>query len=652
MLARRPQSENIPHGLDALWNKAIGLAGSLSKNRRNYFRQTGLIVALEKDFRHLSGSKLSGLINQLHECFRCGHDTIEDRNQALAIVCEVAYRQIGLRPFAVQIAGALAIEEGCIAEMATGEGKTLVAAMSAVLAGWRGRGCHLVTANDYLARRDADWMKAIYRYCGLTVGYISQDMPPAERKQAYEADITYCTNKEVAADFLRDRLVLGKNQGLPAVLLAKMTRDRSGRVDRLVQRGLECAIVDEADAIFIDEAVTPLIISGDGPNQEHMEAIEQAAGLARELEPDTDYVIDRRYNEINLTRSGRQRLAELSTPLGGLWTGSRRREELIIQALTARAFYLRDKQYVIDNDRVVIVDEFTGRLMPDRTWRDGLHQAVEAKEGLEINLPDETRARISFQKFFRYYRKLSGMTGTAAEARTELFHVYRLPVVSIPTNRPCQREVRPQRLYKSASAKWEAVVNEICRVQATGRPVLIGTRNVSDSEHLSRLLTDIGLQHQVLNAVRQEFEADIIAEAGQMKRITVATNMAGRGTDICLGEGVAELGGLHVIATDRHEAGRIDRQLFGRSARQGDPGSARAFSSLEDELMQKYARPLSSCLSRFFRNGKTEISSRFWKYLVNRAQRRAERVSRHRRKDLLRSDKWIEEQLGFAGRPY
>ena len=613
MLARRPQSGNIPHGLDALWNKVVGFIGGVAKNRKYYLRQAGMIMSMEKDFRQSSDGKLSGLIADLHERFRRGRDTIEDRNQAIAIVCEVAYRQIGLRPFAVQIAGALAMEAGCIAEMATGEGKTLVAAMPAVLAGWRSRGCHVVTANDYLAQRDADWMKPIYRYCGLTVGSISQTMPPDERKQAYDADITYCTNKEVAADFLRDRLVLGRNQGLPAVLLAKMYRDRSGRIDRMVQRGLECAIVDEADAIFIDEAVTPLLISGEGPNREHAAAIEQAARLADELESETDYTIDRRYNEISLTRTGNQRLADMSRPLGGVWNGSRRREELILQALAARAFYLRDKHYIIDNDRVVIVDEFTGRLMPDRTWRDGLHQAIEAKEGLEIRLPKETWARISFQRFFKYYRKLSGMTGTAAEARAELWHVYRLPVISIPTNRLCRREVYPRRIYNSIDTKWEAVVDEIYRIQATGRPILIGTRSVRDSEQLSRRLALKGLEHQVLNAVRQESEARIIAEAGQMGRITVATNMAGRGTDIRLGEGVAELGGLHVIATDPHEAGRIDRQLFGRCARQGDPGSARAFASMDDELMQKYTHPYSVGLSRLLTNGKMEISSRFWR---------------------------------------
>jgi preprotein translocase subunit SecA len=620
------------------------------KGQSRFLRQAELIVSMEKRFLHLSERKLRDTASQLQERFRLGRDTTEDRNLAFALVREVASREVGLRPFPVQVAGALAIEAGCVADMATGEGKTLVATMPAVLAGWRGRGCHVVTANEYLARRDAAWMGPVYTFCGLNVGCIEEGMAATERKESYKAHVTYCTNKEVAADFLRDRLTIGRLKGLPSALLAKLSGGPGGEIDRLVQRGLERAIVDEADSVLIDEAVTPLIISGAGPNQDHLDAYLRAARFADELVASTDYRIDKRYREVRLTRAGKQRLAESAGPLGGLWACARRREELTVQALIAREFFVRDTHYVIGNGQVMIVDEFTGRLMPDRTWRDGLHQAIEAKEGVEIHLPKETHARISFQRFFRLYRKLGGMTGTATEARGEFWQTYHLPVIAIPTNRPCRRTVQEARVFTSAAAKWRAVVDEVGRVHESGRPVLIGTRSVQASEYLSGLLAAAGLEHQVLNAVRQDREAQIIAGAGQTGRITVATNMAGRGTDIRLGTGVADLGGLHVIATERHEAGRIDRQLYGRCGRQGDPGTARAFTSLEDELLQQHARLTSAGLARLGSDNGREISSPFSRSLVNRAQRRAERAAVSRRRDVLRADDWLDEHLGFAGR--
>jgi preprotein translocase subunit SecA len=652
MLAQRPKCTEPSLGLDALWHKAAGVARRMVCSRSRLLAQAEEIASMTKRLRHLSDRRLLETIAPLHERFRLGHDTAADRSLAFGVVGEVAARQIGLQPYPVQIAGALAIDAGGVAEMATGEGKTLVAVMPAVLAGWRGRGCHVVTANDYLSQRDAQLMQAIYTFCGLNVGCIQQGMAPAERRQAYNAHVTYCTNKEVAADFLRDQLAMGPLPGLPAALLARIAGSGDDRMGRLVQRGLDCAIVDEADAVLIDEAVTPLIISGDGPNQDQTDAFERAARLAKELKLGIDYRIDRRWGEVHLTPTGQQRLAALTQPLGGLWTGSRRREEMVLQALTARELFIRDKQYVIADDQVVIVDEFTGRLMPDRNWRNGLHQAIEAKEGIEIHPPKETYARISFQRFFRLYRKLSAMTGTAAEGQAELWQIYRLPVIPIPTHSPCQRTVMPERVFRSAAAKWEAIVDEIRSIHETGRPVLIGTRSVGASEYLSGLLSAQGMEHQVLNAVRQESEAQIIAGAGLQGRITVATNMAGRGTDIRLGRGVAALGGLHVVATERHEARRIDRQLFGRCARQGDPGSAQAFSSLDDELMQKHALPLAVALARWGRRGEMEISSALSRRRVDRAQRRAERAARRQRQELLRADHWIDEHLGFAGKPF
>jgi preprotein translocase subunit SecA len=642
--------ERLPQGLDAAWHAAAGVVGRLVPRRSRFLREAARVVAMESEFADQTDGKLRETAEDLRARFRRGRETREDLRRAFALVREVAAREVGDRPYPVQVAGALALEAGCAVEMATGEGKTLAATMPATVAGWRGRGCHVVTVNDYLARRDAEWMGAIYRACGASVAHVEQGMPPEARRRAYRADVTYVTNKEVTADFLRDRLAMGRARDLPSVLLERIVDGRGSGTDRLLQRGLGYAIVDEADSILIDEAVTPLIISGEAPNPEQVTAFEQAVDLAAELDPDRDYRTAERYREVDLTPAGRERLTELAASLGGLWQGARRAEELVVQALTAREFFRRDQQYVVQDGEVVIVDEFTGRLMPDRTWRDGLHQAVEAKEGLEVNLPKDTYARVSFQRFFRLYRRLAGMTGTAAESWREFWQIYRLPVVVIPTNEPCIRRIEPDRVFATEAAKWRAVVEEIRRVHEAGRPVLVGTRSVRASEHLSGMLTAAGLEHQVLNAVRHAEEARIVAGAGGAGRITVATNMAGRGTDITLGRGVAERGGLRVLATERHEAGRIDRQLFGRCARQGDPGSAGAMVSLEDELPGRFAPHWRAAAKRRWGDADREVSSPFTRRLFDAAQRRAERTALRQRKAVLRTDDWLDEYLGFAGR--
>jgi len=648
MLSQPVTHKPPPRGLDRLWHQAVGKVERISRGPDQYLRQADAILARERDYRYISDANLRLSLKRLSDRFLFGRDNSADRDEAFAMVREVAKRATGLQPYREQIAGALALNDGCVAEMATGEGKTLVATMPAVIAGWRRRGCHIITANDYLASRDAELMKPIYRFCGLTVGCITPEMAPHDRRAAYNAHVTYCTNKEVAADFLRDRLINAGNQGLSGLILSKMFNGREDRIGRMVQRGLEYAIVDEADSIFIDEASTPLLISGDGPNHEQVEAYEQAAGLAAKLDPSTDYRIATDRPAVDLTSKGKQHLAELAEPLGGLWSGARRREELVLQALVANAMYIRDKHYVVEDDTVIIVDEYTGRLMPDRTWRNGLHQAVEAKEGVPINLAKETFARISFQRFYGLYRKLSGMSGTVAEARTELWGTYQTPVMTIPTHRPCRRRVNADRLFTTAAAKWNAVVEEICAVHKTGRPILVGTGSIRDSEDLSDRLTAGGLDHRLLNAVRHSAEARIIAGAGQMGRITVSTNMAGRGTDIQLGPGVAELGGLHVIATERFSARRIDRQLSGRCARHGDPGSVQAFVSLEDELIRKYSRFIAAALRRLVGQDDQELSSAVWRRVVQTIQKRAERLSLRMRRDVMAADNWLDQHLGFT----
>ncbi len=650
MLEQRRPGDPLPTGLDLFWHRGAGRVKQFAVRTDRFLQRASRIIAMEDEYRHTSDAHLRDACQELRARFRRNRETPEDVDRAAAIIREVADRTLGIRPYPVQVAGALALESGCIVEMATGEGKTVTGTIPATLGGWRGRGCHVITANDYLAIRDAKEMSPVYEFCGLSVKGLDPEMPPDARREAYQCDITYTTNKEAAADFLRDRLALGRLSGTSAALLAKIADGGGSGTDRLVQRGLACAIVDEADSVLIDEAVTPLIISGEAPNPQQVEAFHQAAELASELRPTEHYRVNMRYHEVELTNAGKAALAELGTSAGGLWNGARRREELVVQALTARELYLLGKQYVIQEDKVVIVDEFTGRLMPDREWRDGLHQAVTAKEGLEVQPPKDTYARISFQRFFRMYRKLSGMTGTAAEARQEFWEVYRLPIVVVPTNKPCIREELPDRVFATAESRWNAVVEEIREVHQAGRPVLVGTRSVRASEHLSELLVQKGLEHQVLNAVFHEQEAGIVAQAGQPARITVATNMAGRGTDIKLARGIAELGGLHVIATERHESRRVDRQLFGRCARQGDPGSSRAFVALEDELVTRHAAPVDKLRMRWLGAGDGEIFSSQASGFFDRAQGRAQRMALRQRKGTLRADTWFDEYLGFAGR--
>jgi preprotein translocase subunit SecA len=660
MLARQVRTEPLPKNIDALFDTIKGYLGRLRYRTGHYLARARETLACEKAYATMSDAHLREAALEFRATFRTGRDKPEDTLQAAALIREVASRKRGEKHFFVQIAGALAMLDGCIIEMATGEGKTLTAVITATIAGWRGRGCHVITVNDYLARRDAEAMRSIYEFCGLTVASIHGDDEPPERRAAYHADITYLTNKEVCADFLRDRISQGRMRGLPAALLGKMLY-KAG-TDRLVMRGLAFAIVDEADSVLIDEAVTPLIISGDAPNEEQVAAFQQAAEVASRLVQQKHYKVNTKFREVELTDDGFHEVMDLSEAYGGVWNGARRAEELVTQALTAREFYLKGKQYVIakgmgklrpgddpDQDKIVIVDEFTGRLMPDRTWRDGLHQALEAKEQIIVNPPKDTYARISFQRFFRLYRRLCGMTGTAREARRELWQIYKLPIVWIPTNKPCIREQPRDRIYANEDAKFAGIVQEIQRLHARGQPILVGTRSVKMSERLSELLTTLGLNHQVLNAVRHAEEAQIVAQAGGRGCITVATNMAGRGTDIKLARGVAELGGLCVIATERHESRRVDRQLFGRSARQGDAGRAQAFIAVTDELLSQNVQKLAPLLRLLAGKSASPLHNPLFPLLFSWAQKKAQRKALSQRKGVLSTDDWLDESLGFAG---
>ena len=630
------------HGLAGRYQRRAGQLADLD-------RQATEIDARAPDWAALDDATLRQRLQEVGRQFRrVGGVSRETLTAALAGIREASQRTLGLRPFHVQLIGALALHRGFLAEMATGEGKTLTAGLSAVLAGWTKRPCHIVTVNDYLVERDAAWLAPLYTFCAVRVGCVTGAMDPSARQKGYACDVTYTTSKELLADFLRDRLRLGTLIH-PTRRLVRRMLDPRATLDGIVMRGLHTAIVDEADSLLIDEAVTPLIISASHKNELLKEAGLAAEQIASTLNPDADYRTNLRYREIELTESGHQKVQQRAGHLPGLWRGTDRRQELVRQALVAREFHLRDKHYIIAEGKIVIVDEFTGRPMPQRTWREGLHQAIEAKEGLQLSDPSETIARLSFQRFFRCFHRLSGMTGTAREATGEFWQVYKLPVIALPTNQPCIRQHWPDRHFTTDTEKWSAVVEEITRLHATGRPLLVGTRSVLASERLASRLSERGLDFKVLNATRFKEEAEIVALAGQPGRITIATNMAGRGTDIKLGPGVAAVGGLHVMATERHEAGRVDRQFFGRAARQGDPGSAQAFVSAEDELIRRHLpKSVHAILNRSLQNhlpGGAQIARAAFQL----AQRQAQKLAFKQRRSVLRSDTWLEESLSFAG---
>src|SRR5437773_1548287 len=569
----------------------LNLGRLLDPNEREVKRHLAVAVAanaLEPELKELDDAALRARSDELRQRAKDGHDLDELLIEAFALCREASRRTIGLGHFDVQLVGGIVLDQGRIAEMKTGEGKTLVASLSLYLNALPGKGVHLVTVNDYLARRDAGWMGPIYHLLGLSVGinvgsagtfiydpdFLDethgdsrlQHLRPATKADAYRADITYATNSELAFDYLRDN----------------MARDLA----QCAQRTLNYAIVDEVDSILIDEARTPHIISGQ--SEESTEKYYEYARWAGRLVEGEDYEVDFKHKSASLTEAG---IAKMER-----WTGIRNIYDLenvveahqINQALKAKTLFRRDQEYLVKDGEVIIVDEFTGRTMPGRRWSDGLHQAVEAKEGVKVQQEQKTIATITVQNYFRQYEKLAGMTGTALTEAEEFHKIYGLDVVIIPTHRTMVRSDHPDVIYKSEKSKFEAVIDEIAEMNKERRPVLVGTVSVEKSERLSRMLEKRGVKHTVLNAKQHEREAAIVAEAGQPAAVTIATNMAGRGTDIVLGPGVTDVGGLHIIGTERHESRRIDNQLRGRAGRQGDPGSSKFFISLEDDLMKVF----------------------------------------------------------------
>ena len=565
--------------------------------------------------------------------------------RSFALIRELAGRCLGMRHFDVQLLGGWAMMRGKIAEMETGEGKTLAATLPAATAALAGIPVHIITVNDFLVSRDAAWMKPVYDALGLSVGTVLEGMALAERKRAYGCAITYCTNKQIVFDYLKDRLLLQQENRALHLRIEGLHRSEP-RVHKLMMRGLCFAIVDEADSVLVDEARTPLIISGGQATGDQERVYQQALDTARRMRQGRDYVIRERDRHVDLTELGKAHAVRLTERHGGVWRSLGHREDLVGQALSALHLYTLDRHYIVDEGRIHIVDEYTGRIMPDRSWERGLHQMVEAKEGLEISGRQETLARISYQRFFRRYLRLAGMTGTASEVAGELWSVYRLDVVRIPTNRRSARRQHADIIHSTRAQKWQAIAARVCALHRAGRPVLVGTRSVADSEHLSRLLDEVGIPHSVLNARQNQAEAEIVGQAGQPRRVTVATNMAGRGTDIKLANGVADAGGLWVIASERHDARRIDRQLFGRCGRQGDPGEYQAIISLDDDLV----RTIFGRLLDHIRPADGKVPLWLGCALFGWAQRTTQRRHSEIRRRLLHSDDNLQDLLAFSGR--
>ena len=563
--------------------------------------------------------------------------------RAFAAIREASWRTLAMRHHDVQLIGGWTLLQGCIAEMQTGEGKTLVATLAACTAATAGVAVHVVTVNDYLASRDAEQNQPLYAFMGLRVGVIKQDMPLPERRAQYACDIVYVSNKELVFDYLKDRIAAGDST---ANHLRLRELYRPERQPFTLLRGLHLAIVDEADSVLIDEARTPLIISETHPDELGEDLYKTAIDLAKRMTPEHYELSPNK--EVWLKPAGLAAIDAWTTRFAGVWRSEIWRRELSQKALSALLCYHRDRHYIVVENKVQIVDEFTGRVMPDRSWEQGLHQMIEAKEGAEITGQRKTLSRLTYQRFFRRYLLLAGMTGTAAEVAPELRRVYDLDVVRIPTNKPSRRQRWRDACWRGNDARWMAVLERAIELGRAGRAVLIGTRSVEASERLGALLAARGVEHTVLNARQDKEEAEAVARAGQPGRITVATNMAGRGTDIRPDDEVLQSGGLHVILTEFHESARIDRQLLGRSARQGQPGSVEAMVSLEDELFARFTPVLRALCMRLTPEG-GQLPGWLLKLLVARVQSKAERYNRNIRIETQKQDKKLQTALGFAG---
>ena len=571
--------------------------------------------------------------------------------QAFATIREVAGRTLGKRHFDVQLFGGWLMAHGMLAEMATGEGKTLTTTLPACTSAMAGIPVHVITANDYLAARDAETMMPLYIRLGLTAGAVTDGMGKKQCQKNYQSHIVHTTNKQIAFDYLRDRMAIGKDTGYLSFQFKQLQGEMDQGGNQLLLRGLCFALIDEADSVLIDEAKTPLIISQTRPNEEAKETYGDALYLASLLSADEDFAVDTRTREFAFTQQGENKLAYNIASLPKIWQNKRKREFLVKQALSADYFYNKNKHYVIQDDKVQIIDEFSGRIMADRSWEQGLHQMIEAKEGCLISEQRETLARISYQNFFSRYLRLAGTSGTVKEVAGEMHNIYGLQTIKVPAHKPSQRISMQERIYRTLELKRQALLVRVAELYETGRPILIGTGSVAESDEVGSWLSQAGYPHRVLNATQDKDEAAIIAKAGQQKAITVATNMAGRGTDIALGLGVFELGGLHVISVNSNDSRRIDRQLYGRCARQGDPGSTEAILSLQDPALQDfYSSTMLKVFNRFCL-GEKPIPDIVGKLILRLPQMVKEKRQRRFRKQVMELDRQMSRILAFSGKP-
>lgn len=640
-----PVEKKSLSGLDAVLNTLVGRVYKRLISPRKLRKMGERALALSLDAQKLSESQLSENLSVCRQKFRMGRK-ISDQELcfALGLITEAAFRSLGMRPYAVQLMGVLAQYRGFAIEMKPGEGKTITAAMSGVLAAWLGKPCHIITSNDYLAGRDAVTMEPLFTLCNVTVGVITGEMEENKRALNYGMDIVYATGKELLADFLRDQMhttILSYD----SFVLHGLTGRSGGKMQ--VMRGLYTAIVDEADSVLSDEATTPLIISTPTGNEILNEATLVAKQLAGEIKEGDHYKPYPRFNTVELTKEGEDLIGRQVHKIPPMWRTPGRREFLFKQAIIARDFYRKDNQYVVDEEgKVIIVDEKTGRIMVNRSWGAGLHQAIEAKEGVEFSEATETHTRMSFQRFFRLYRHLSGMSGTLQSLDKELWQIYRLPTIRIPKRINNSYKLRAVKFVPSDEEKWLAVQADIINVHKSGRPILVGTRSIEESEKLAMVLRQEGMVCSVLNAVHHEEEAAIIADAGQADCITIATNMAGRGTDIIIPEEVVRLGGLHVIATQKHESIRVDLQLFGRAARQGQPGTVQPIVCLDDYILKQLCpEKMRLWLKKYFYIYPVRL---FALLIYLYIQHKSEKIGAKVRSKILGKDFSLNDMLSFA----
>ena len=637
-------------GLDFLFHRYLArhLAKSVTIGRRNQ-NLVEETVAEGRKLSSLSDESLRELSRSLRRDLRLRGLCDELVVSGFALIREVSSRTIGMRHYRSQIRAGLVMLDGSIVEMETGEGKTLAVTLPAALVAMTGVPVHVITVNDYLAHRDAQQMGPIYEFLELSVGEVIGTTLAENRQLSYQCDIAYCSNNEIVFDYLRDRLVLGSRTS-PAHIQFETLYGGQSRLPRLFLNGLRFAIVDEADSVLVDETRTPLILSAPGNVEGRSDVVLKALELQQSLELDVHFTIDHLQFQVALTDIGKRAIAQQAAGLDGVWMSKRLRNQLVRQAIAANYIYRRNEHYVVRDNKVLIVDQHTGRIMPGRTWSEGMHQFVEAKEGCDITPDPNTLARLSYQSFFRRYIALSGMTGTAKEVSDELWTVYGLRVSAVEPRVPSRRIFLGRKVLPTLQQKWRAVIDAVTEAHKQRIPVLVGTSNVATSELVSEMLSKVDLPHAVLNAKQDHDEAEIISQAGKCGRITVATNMAGRGTDIQIDDSAIELGGLRVILTEYHDAARIDRQLIGRCARQGDPGSYLVIASLEDTIIRDGGSRLATIVARLLSHCPAAVAQAFGPWTIRRAQMSMERKHSRMRQRLLRADNALNNRLAFAGR--